>query len=146
MKSTSEKNNALDQGAIAASRHFDVVGWLRRYGTSLFLAALILFFALENSRFLSVRNITNILTEVSIYGIIAVGMTFVILTGGVDLAVGSLLAFAAMCAAVLVQAMGMTFAMSWLVALVVCCVVGAAAGLLHGWTITRFNVPPFIVT
>ena len=65
-----------------ATRRFDAVGWLRRYGTSLFLLALIVFFAVENSRFLSLRNVTNILTEVSIYGIIAVGMTFVILTAG----------------------------------------------------------------
>ncbi|HEX3397082.1 MAG TPA: hypothetical protein VHS76_10305, partial [Steroidobacteraceae bacterium] len=68
---------------MTADRRVDLVGWLRRYGTSVFLAALILFFALENSRFLSMRNIANILTEVSIYGIIAVGMTFVILTAGV---------------------------------------------------------------
>ncbi len=80
--------------------------WLRRYGTSLFLLALIVFFALENSRFLSLRNVTNILTEVSIYGIIAVGMTFVILTAGVDLAVGSLLAFAGMSGALVMQGIG----------------------------------------
>jgi inositol transport system permease protein len=132
--------------AAQATRGFDFVGFLEKYGVALVLVALIVFFASENDRFLSLRNITNILTEVSIYGIIAVGMTFVILTGGVDLAVGSLLAFAAMCAAVLVQAMGMTFPLSWLLALVVCCGVGAAVGLLHGLTITRFNVPPFIVT
>ena len=88
----------------AAARRFDTVAWLRRYGTSLFLLALIGFFALENSRFLSLRNVTNILTEVSIYGIIAVGMTFVILTAGVDLAVGSLLAFAGMAGAFVMQA------------------------------------------
>ena len=78
---------------------FDAVTWLRRYGTTLFLVALVVFFGVENSRFLSLRNITNILTEVSIYGIIAVGMTFVILTAGVDLAVGSLLALAGMAGA-----------------------------------------------
>jgi inositol transport system permease protein len=83
----------------AAHRRFDAVGWLRRYGTSLFLVLLIVFFAAENPRFLSMRNVSNILTEVSIYGIIAVGMTFVILTAGVDLAVGSLLAFAGMAGA-----------------------------------------------
>ncbi len=92
-----------------AARRFDAVGWLRRYGTSLFLLALIVFFAVENSRFLSLRNVTNILTEVSIYGIIAVGMTFVILTAGVDLAVGSLLAFAGMSGAFVMQALGRAF-------------------------------------
>src|ERR1700719_2963712 len=146
MKSTSEKNNALDQGAIAASRHFDVVGWLRRYGTSLFLAALILFFALENSRFLSLRNVTNILTEGSIYGIIAVGMTFVILTAGVDLAVGSLLAFAGMAGATIAGLLGAGTSMSWIVALATAILTGAAAGYLQGKAVTSLRIPPFIVT
>src|ERR1700723_3546773 len=106
-----------------ASRRFEAVAWLRRYGTSLFLLALIVFFALENSRFLSLRNVTNILTEVSIYGIIAVGMTFVILTAGVDLAVGSLLAFAGMSGAIVMKTLGADVAPGWVVALA-----AAAAG------------------
>ena len=101
----------------------DAIGWLRRYGTTLFLAVLIVFFTSQNERFISLRNLTNILTEGSIYGIIAVGMTFVILTAGVDLAVGSLLAFAGM--AILV---------------------GAAAGYLQGKAVTWLRIPPFIVT
>src|SRR6202044_4079209 len=109
----------------APSRSFDAVSWLRRYGTSLFLCALIVFFALENSRFLSLRNVTNILTEVSIYGIIAVGMTFVILTAGVDLAVGSLLAFAGMSGAFVMQALGMDSPSGWVVALAAATAVGA---------------------
>src|SRR3984893_18718595 len=141
MKSTSTKNNALDQGAIAASRHFDVVGWLRRYGTSLFLAALILFFALENSRFLSLRNVTNILTEVSIYGIIAIGMTFVILTAGVELAVGSLLAFSGMSGAYVMQAVAADYALGWLVALATATAVGTLVGYLQGKAVTFFSVP-----
>jgi inositol transport system permease protein len=120
-------NTVSEQGAAAP--RFDAVAWLRRYGTSLFLLALMLFFALENSRFLSLRNVTNILTEVSIYGIIAVGMTFVILTAGVDLAVGSLLAFAGMSGA-----------------FVTATAVGTLVGYLQGKAVTFFSVPPFIVT
>jgi inositol transport system permease protein len=128
------------------SPRFDVVGWLRRYGTSLFLLALIVFFALENSRFLSLRNVTNILTEVSIYGIIAVGMTFVILTAGVDLAVGSLLAFAGMMGALVMKALVADSALAWLVALATAAAVGTLAGYLQGKAVTFFSVPPFIVT
>jgi len=124
----------------------DVVGFLRRYGTSLFLVVLIGFFALENSRFLSLRNLTNILTEVSIYGIIAVGMTFVILTAGVDLAVGSLLAFAGMSGAYVMRALGADYSLSWLVALSTATAVGALVGYLQGKAVTLFNIPPFIVT
>jgi len=131
---------------MTASRPMDVVGWLRRYGTAGFLLALILFFSLENSRFLSMRNVANILTEVSIYGIIAVGMTFVILTAGVDLAVGSLLAFAGMAGAYVMKAMGADYPLSWLVALATAIAVGSLVGFLQGKTVTFFSVPPFIVT
>src|ERR1700722_970294 len=100
-----------------SSRRNDVIVWLRRYGTTLFLALLMIFFASQNQRFISLRNLANILTEGSIYGIIAVGMTFVILTAGVDLSVGSLLAFAGMAGAYASGLSGAEFSLSWLVAL-----------------------------
>src|SRR3984885_7761366 len=125
-----------------ADRRFDAVAWLRRYGTSLFLCALIAFFALENPRFLSLRNVTNILTEVSIYGIIAVGMTFVILTAGVDLAVGSLLGFSGMTGAYVMRAMGADFSLAWLVAISTATAVGALVGYLQGKAVTLFSIPP----
>jgi inositol transport system permease protein len=137
---------AVPDARPVVTRKFDLVGFLEKYGVLLFLVVLILLFATQNPRFLSGRNISNILTEVSIYGIMAVGMTCVILTGGVDLAVGSLLAFAGMCAASIVMMLGGTFPLSWLVALIVACAVGTAAGYLHGKTVTKLNVPPFIVT
>ena len=124
----------------------DAVKWLRRYATPLFLGALIVFFALENSRFLTMRNMTNIFTEVSIYGIIAVGMTFVILTAGVDLAVGSLLAFAGMSGACLMRAFGADYPLSWLVAMSTATAVGALVGYVQGKAVTVFSIPPFIVT
>ena len=119
----------------------EVIGWLRRYGTSLFLLALIGFFALQNPRFLSIRNLSNILTEVSIYGIIAIGMTFVILTGGVDLAVGSLLAFAGMLGAYVAQAIGAGPAFYWLVALSTAAAAGSLIGYLQGKAATLFTIP-----
>jgi inositol transport system permease protein len=125
---------------------FDVVAWLRKYGTTLFLALLIVFFTFENQRFISLRNLTNILTEGSIYGIIAVGMTFVIVTAGVDLAVGSLLAFAGMAGAYASRSFGADFSMSGLIALATATTVGAAAGYLQGRAVTVLRIPPFIVT
>ena len=129
-----------------AKESFEFVGFLEKYGVLLFLILLIILFTAYNPRFLSPRNITNILTEVSIYGIIGVGVTYVILTGGIDLAVGSLLAFSAMCGAYIVHALGGDVFMSWFVALFVACAVGTAVGYLQGKVITTFNVPPFIVT
>jgi inositol transport system permease protein len=124
----------------------DAIGWLRRYGTTLFLALLIVFFTSQNERFISLRNLTNILTEGSIYGIIAVGMTFVILTAGVDLAVGSLLAFAGMAGATVAALLGADVSFSWMVALSSAILVGAAAGYLQGKAVTWLRIPPFIVT
>jgi|TARA_B110000240_G_scaffold100351_1_gene113623 inositol transport system permease protein len=117
----------------------------------LFLIALIIGFGLANERFLSSRNMMNILTEVSIYGLLAVGMTFVILTAGIDLSVGSLLALCAMCAAYVVKggagfdAAG-TGGFPWFIALGVSLAVGALAGGVHGVVITKFKVPAFVVT
>jgi inositol transport system permease protein len=125
---------------------FDAIAWLRKYGTMLFLALLIVFFTCENQRFISLRNLTNILTEGSIYGIIAVGMTFVIVTAGVDLAVGSLLAFAGMAGAYASRSFGADVSLSWLIALATATTVGAAAGYLQGRAVTLLRIPPFIVT
>jgi inositol transport system permease protein len=124
----------------------DVIAWLRRYGTTLFLVLLIVFFTSQNQRFISLRNLTNILTEGSIYGIIAVGMTFVILTAGVDLAVGSLLALAGMAGATVAGLFGTDVSFSWIAALSSAIFVGAAAGYLQGKAVTWLRIPPFIVT
>jgi inositol transport system permease protein len=129
-----------------SSRRTDAIVWLRRYGTTLFLALLIIFFTSQNERFISLRNLTNILTEGSIYGIIAIGMTFVILTAGVDLSVGSLLAFAGMAGAYVAGLTGADFSASWMVALSTAICAGAAAGYLQGRAVTLLGIPPFIVT
>jgi inositol transport system permease protein len=73
-------------------------------------------------------------------------MTFVILTAGVDLAVGSLLAFAGMSGAFVMKALGVDSASGWLVALAVATTVGTLVGYLQGKAVTFFSVPPFIVT
>jgi inositol transport system permease protein len=129
-----------------ATMRGDVIAWLRRYGTTLFLVLLIVFFTSQNQRFISLRNLTNILTEGSIYGIIAVGMTFVILTAGVDLAVGSLLALAGMAGATVAGLFGADVSFSWIAALSCAIFVGAAAGYLQGKAVTWLRIPPFIVT
>jgi len=103
-------------------------------------------FTSQNSRFLSFRNLGYILTDVSICGIVAVGMTFVIISAGVDLAVGSVLGFAAMGAAWLVELAGLDLHPSWLFALCTAVGLGAAAGFIHGQITTGLRVPPFITT
>ncbi|HBO23839.1 MAG TPA: sugar ABC transporter permease [Providencia sp.] len=142
------------QSAAAVGRKkIDFIAFFERFGVLIFMVLLILFFQTQNSNFISERNVTNILTEVSIYGIMAVGMTLVILTAGIDLSVGSILAVCAMTAAFVIKGdnlVGIDPAawggMSWLVGLVICLAVGTFIGFLHGLGVTRLNIPPFIVT
>lgn len=135
------------------SNHFDPVIFFERFGVLIFMILLMIFFQLQNSNFLSERNILNILTEVSIYGIMAVGMTFVILTAGIDLSVGSILAVCAMLAARVIKGDNFTtvdpdawLGMSWLVGIVICLGMGTLIGYLHGLGVTRLRLPPFIIT
>ena len=113
------------------------------------LLALVIVGALMNPAFLSSTNVFNVLTRSAFIGIIAVGSTFVIIAGGIDLSVGSMAAFVAGAmilvmngllgsglSAPLVLALGIAFAL----------VLGLAAGTLNGVAITRGRIEPFIVT
>ena len=104
----------------------------------LILMALI---SLASPNFLSVDNLLNILRQTSINAIIAMGMTFVILTAGIDLSVGSILALAgAICATMIAADMPLIFA------LVTTVMIGAALGASGGAVISFFGVQPFIAT
>ena len=97
--------------------------------------------ALISPAFLNPVNLTNVLRQVSLFGIVSVGMTFVILTKGIDLSVGSILGVCAVTAATLL-------AMGWPVAAVIAIVlvVGVLQGAVNGLGITLGGVPPFIMT
>ncbi len=102
----------------------------------------------KTSVFLSAGNLRNVSDQIAVIAIIAIGMTMVILTGGIDLSVGSLIALSAVVTAWLIRAWGGTsasagtmFAAS-LIAIAVCGLVGLFSGLM----ITQFKIPPFIAT
>jgi ribose/xylose/arabinose/galactoside ABC-type transport system permease subunit len=115
--------------------------FLQRYGLILSFLLLCLVLALLSDRFLTANNIVNILRQSTINGIIAVGMTLVILTSGIDLSVGSILALSSVITADMLQT-GMPVPAAILIGLGV----GAGCGLINGVTITRANVPPFVTT
>lgn len=133
----------------------DAVQFLARYAAPLFLLLLILAFTLLEPRFLHPLNVMNVLRQVSISGLIAIGMTFVILTAGIDLSVGSLLAFAGLVGAFVAKgglddrfAIGASAAAGnpALLAMAAAIVVGVLGGAIQGLAITRLRVPPFVVT
>jgi ribose/xylose/arabinose/galactoside ABC-type transport system permease subunit len=99
-------------------------------------------FAAIAPQFFSVPNLINVALSIAITGILAVGMTAVILTGGIDLSVGSVAALAGVTAAMIASRGGSAVALGGLVALLI----GLAVGLFNGVMIARFRVPPFVTT
>jgi len=118
-------------------------------GPVLALVVLIAIGAMMNPNFLSAANITNVLARSAFIGIIAVGMTFVITAGGLDLSVGSMAAFIAglmiltMNAALPSLGVGVPII---LLGMAVALVAGVIAGLLNGFLITTLGIEAFIVT
>jgi ribose transport system permease protein len=98
--------------------------------------------------FLQAGNLTDILQQVSVIGIIAVAMTFVILTAGIDLSVGSILALSTAVTAMVLTRVGPGMAYSSHIALAIVAALTACAlvGMVNGFVIARFDIQPFIVT
>ncbi|HLW90379.1 MAG TPA: ABC transporter permease [Roseiarcus sp.] len=134
----------------------DAIGVIARFAPLVFLIVLMVGFAIGQPRFLSPLNLFNVMRQVSVYGLLAVGMTFVILTAGIDLSIGSLLAFAGLVAAAVdkggisnrfnVGAGQDALGYGWPLAALAAIAVGMAGGWMQGQAITRFKVPPFVVT
>lgn len=125
----------------AASRRETMRTWLRLSGMLPELVLLCIGFELASGRFLSVGNLSIVMQQASINAMLAAGMTFVILTGGIDLSVGSILALAAVVAVGATLTPGLAWAVIPLALLA-----GAACGLVNGSLIAWLGLPPFIVT
>jgi len=114
---------------------------LNKYKSIILLVVLSGIIAAINPRFLTVSNFLNILRQTSVNAIIAAGMTFVILTGGIDLSVGSILAIVGAVAASLIAS-----GVSWFLVILIAILGGALLGLVNGYIITKGRVQPFIAT
>ena len=115
--------------------------FLQRYGLVVSFLLLCLALSLLSDRFLTVGNLTNVLRQSTINLIIAIGMTYVILTAGIDLSVGAVLALSTVVTADLLQR-GVPILATVLLGLTLGGVLGMASGLL----ISRVKVPPFVAT
>ena len=113
----------------------------RRLGTLIGLAGLCVLLWILTPHFLTVSNLLNVLEQTSINAVIAVGMTFVIISGGIDLSVGSLVAIAGVVLATLLQ-----WPVSMPLAIVAALAVGFGFGGLNGVAIAWGRLPPFIAT
>ena len=117
--------------------------WVTGVGGPLIgLVLLCVIFSLTTDVFLTWRNALNVIDQITVLGILAIGMTAVIVIGGIDLSVGSILAFSMMMMGWLYQSVGVPLGL----AIVAGLLVGAACGLVNGLLITRAKLPPFIAT
>jgi galactofuranose transport system permease protein len=122
-----------------ALRREQIFGAIQRRGALAVLAVVVIVAALTLDGFFTGGNIENILLHASFVGLIAVGMTFVIITGGVDLSVGSLVALGGVLA-------GLSVGAGWPLALIVPTLACGIIGLVNGLLIAKARLPFFIVT
>ncbi len=142
------KSNARSGGA-------NWTAYASQFGALGVLIIICIVFAILEPAFISPINLFNVLRQVSIYGLLALGMTFVILTGGIDLSVGSLLALAGLVAAAVYKGgtgllsagtAGQAAGYGLWAAIGAAILVGVLGGLLQGTAVAKLKVPPFIVT
>ncbi len=122
--------------------------FLSKYGIFLIflgMCALLAVITIDNgvSIFLKFRNIVNVLRQSSVIGIIACGVTFIIITGGIDLSSGSLVAMIGCVSAIVARE---AYGLPWILAVLVAMALGILAGSINGTLTAKAKIPPFIAT
>jgi len=141
MRETNMRKKEIASKILGLKNYID----MEKYGPFMALLLLFTLSAVASPYFLHIRNLTNILRQVSYTGIIALGMTFVIIAEGIDLSVGSMLALVGGISILLLNFLGGGV---WAIVAVFIAAIflGAIAGALNGVVITKWSVAPFIVT
>ena len=116
--------------------------WLGRFGLVIALVVICTVLSIGNPNFLTFQNLINVVRQISINGILAVGVTYVLLTGGVDLSLGSLVALTGVVAACLAH----PDQYPAIVPVLAGVAAGALCGAANGWVVTKGRVAPFVVT
>ena len=106
------------------------------------LIAMFVVFSLASSNFLSFSNITGILLATAVNGVLALGVTFVIITAGIDLSVGTVMTLSAVMTGVFITNLGLPIPFGVLGGILA----GATAGLINGTMIAKMKIPPFVAT
>lgn len=115
--------------------------YLERFSGILILLGLCALIALLNPIFLKTGNIINILRQAAILNILGIGMTIVIITGGIDLSNGAVLALSSCVAGILLKA-----GLPMPIGIVVAVVIGCCCGFVNGTMVARVAIPPFVIT
>jgi ribose transport system permease protein len=134
------KDEVVVPEAPAKARRFNVGSVARQAGLLGVIIVLVLGFGAARPLFLDGQNLLNVLLQASVVGLLALGQTWVLITGGIDLSIGSTVAMCAVASGLLSHSLPAPLAIIGGV------VVGALAGAVNGLLITRTNITPFIVT
>ena len=117
-------------------------GWIQTYMLIFIVIGLGIILSFVSPNFLTVTNLMNVLRQISVNGILAIGMTIVCLTGGIDLSVGSIVAFSGIIAAGLLREQKYPI----IVVVLVAVALGALLGLYNGYFVAYWKAAPFVVT
>lgn len=126
---------------LAGLKRMDAKKILNRYGVFLALILVCILLSFLTPAFMTSRNIINVVRQVSVYGLLAIGVMLVVLTGEIDLSVGSIVALSGV-----VSALAVKDGAPWYIAVALGLVSGMLAGLVNGLFVTLGNVPSFIAT
>lgn len=136
------KKGGVKKGFLSKILHGIIQFFKYNWGILIGLFVLVLFFSIINSNFLTSQNIMNVLRQVSTNMYIAIGMSLVIILGGIDLSVGSVIALSGVVTGGLIAFSGYPL---WL-AVTVAIIIGILTGLLNGYLVAYRGMPAFIVT
>jgi ribose/xylose/arabinose/galactoside ABC-type transport system permease subunit len=141
------KQNDRTQNAVKTATQPISGAWIQRFfqvrelPILLYIIIMMVVFSISINGFLAVKNFENISRQITTIGIVSVGMTLVILTGGIDLSVGAMLSFA-----INIGGQGIVYGWPIWVVYPFMLVLGLALGLLNGFLVTRIAVPALIIT
>jgi ribose transport system permease protein len=139
--SVETKVDVSEAAQLAAAKHRARVNTLLGLTLLVLLALMWLALAFSTSSFWTYNNITNLLRQGAMTAILAIGETFVIITGGIDLSVGAVVGFTSVIIAWL-----LTHGFPIWIAVILTLVIGLVIGVFHAFGITRLGLPPFIMT
>lgn len=130
-----------DNKRILGMDQHDLSLFTRRYGIVFIMIAMFIALSLSTSSFLTLGNVTNVLSTVALNGVLAMGMVFVITAGGIDLSIGAMLALASTFIGIVLEYTG-SIPLACIGAVGIC----TLFGLINGLLIAKFNMFPFVVT
>ncbi|MBK3746202.1 ABC transporter permease, partial [Paraburkholderia aspalathi] len=136
---TTNEQQKAGAGKRLSDKQKDIIQKFAALGSLLLLASI---FAITSNAFFTVGNGMTIALQVTSIALLGIGATYVIITGGIDLSVGSVLALAGVVAALAVKEFGMPVWAGMLLGILT----GSACGAVNGFIITRLKLPPFIAT